>query len=38
MTYVPMIPAIAPEAPKVGINESGLIMIWASEPTRPQAR
>ena len=31
-TYAPMIPAIAPEAPSVGISESGLAAIWRSVP------
>ena len=33
-----MIPAIAPEAPRVGTSDCGLAAIWASEPIRPQAR
>ena len=33
-----MMPAIAPEAPRVGVMESGLTRICAIEPTRPQAR
>ena len=37
-TYAPITPAIAPEAPRVGISESGLAAIWASVPIRPQAR